>query len=219
MVKGHFYDRIRYGEENDRSKPVEEADKFAVAHGVCPGCSVLKGQFHVGPYCRIEQCACCGYRVGTCRCEPELGDDTMPHDALLTAAVVSPGFSADLSTWRVSMDMNGRTRQEIRTAGQSRTVEAQVPAKDLAAILEVVEQIKFLRFRPHYSAEITDCATLAISVRISGFAKRVEAYAPEFIASHHFGLEGQQDRQDMQGFVELWERIHRHLPRIEAGGV
>jgi hypothetical protein len=116
------------------------------------------------------------------------------------------------------MDMNGRMRHEIRTAGRSRTVEARVPAEDLAAILEVVERIKFIQFRPHYSFPIFDCATLAISVRISGFAKRVEAYAPEFIASDQFELERQQDRRDMQGLVELWDRIHRHLPRVEACG-
>ena len=106
--------------------------------------------------------------------------------------------------------------QEIHTAGQSRTVEARVSAEDLAAILAVVERIKFLRFRPRYSARVTDCATLAISVRVSGFAKRVEAYAPYFIATDPHGLVNSQDRQDMQGFMELWERIHRHLPRGEA---
>jgi hypothetical protein len=137
----------------------------------------------------------------------------MPHHALLTAAVVSPGFSADLSTWQLTLDMNGHMRQEIHSSGQTRTVEARVSAEDLAAILEVVQRIKFIQLRPHYSSSITDCATLAISVRINGFAKRVEAYAPEFIASNPFGHGSQQDSQDMQGFVELWDRIHRHLPR------
>jgi hypothetical protein len=59
LVKGQFYNRMGYGEEKHLSKPVDDTDHFAVAHGVCPGCSVLKGQFHVGPECRIEQCACC----------------------------------------------------------------------------------------------------------------------------------------------------------------
>jgi len=87
-------------------------------------------------------------------------------------------------------------------------------------MLEVVERIKFIQFRPHYSPcyQITDCATLAISVRINGFAKRVEAYAPEFIASNQFERERQQDRQDMDGFVELWDLIHRYLPRAKASG-
>ena len=107
-------------------------------------------------------------------------------------------------------------RQEIRTEDQTRTVEARVPAQDIAAILGIVERIKFIQFRPHYSCATTDCATLALSVRISGFAKRVKAYGPEYIASHPFGLQRQQDSQDMQGFVELWDRIHRHLPRVEV---
>jgi hypothetical protein len=190
---------------------VADADQFALAHGVCPGCSVLKGQFHVGPYCRIEQCACCGYRVGTCRCERELDDETMPRDALLAAALLFPGNVGDLSTWRLAINANGGMCQEIDTAGRSRTVEARVSAEDLAAILAVVERIKFLRFRPHYSAG-TDCDTRAISVRISGFAKRVEADTPGIIASARHGLVNSQDAQDMRGFMELWERIHRHLP-------
>jgi hypothetical protein len=52
--------RIRYGDE--------EWGSVADEHS-CYDCSVVKGQYHVGPDCAMEQCPSCSYKLAECDCD------------------------------------------------------------------------------------------------------------------------------------------------------
>jgi hypothetical protein len=65
VINGQEYERIRFG---------DEADDWGADRGPCHDCAVLKGQFHVGPACDVEQCPRCGGQVLSCDCEYQ-GDD------------------------------------------------------------------------------------------------------------------------------------------------
>lgn len=60
VINGETYDRIRWGEEDD----LPDGDL-----GPCHDCCVLKGQYHVGPVCDMEQCPRCGRQVIACDCK------------------------------------------------------------------------------------------------------------------------------------------------------
>jgi hypothetical protein len=63
-INGQIFQRIRYGEENCDWN----AENFP-----CHDCGVLKGQYHVGPACDVEECPKCGGQVIACDCEYEGG--------------------------------------------------------------------------------------------------------------------------------------------------
>ena len=65
VINGRTYERIRYGDETDDW----HADEVP-----CHDCGVVKGQYHVGPACDVEECPRCGGQVISCDCEYE-GDD------------------------------------------------------------------------------------------------------------------------------------------------
>lgn len=138
----------------------------------------------------------------------------MAENDVISAAIVSPGFWEDLSTWRVTISRDGRLRQDIRLCtgangykGESRREVGQVPADELAAMLATAERIGFKDFRDQYEPEddVDDLGTFSISVRFDGAIKTVEAYGPDWAAE-------QEGNRDMAGFIELWEQIHRHAP-------
>jgi hypothetical protein len=52
--------RIRYGDEEWGSS----ADRKC-----CYDCGVIKGQYHVGPDCAVEQCPRCGNQLADCDCD------------------------------------------------------------------------------------------------------------------------------------------------------
>lgn len=57
---GRTLARIRYGEEDWDTG----ADKNS-----CYDCAVVKGQYHVGPDCAVEQCPRCGGGLAECDCD------------------------------------------------------------------------------------------------------------------------------------------------------
>jgi hypothetical protein len=61
-INGEWYPRIRFGDE--------EGD-WGADRGPCHDCSVVKGQYHVGPLCDVERCPRCGGQVVSCDCEYE----------------------------------------------------------------------------------------------------------------------------------------------------
>ena len=121
----------------------------------------------------------------------------MAEDDVISAAIVSPGFWEDLSTWRVTINRDGGLRQEIRLCtgangykDELRREASQVPVDELAAILATAERIGFKDFRDHYEPEddVTDLGTFSISLRVDGEYKTVEAYGPDWAAGPFRGL-------------------------------
>lgn len=61
-INGQVYERIRYGDERSDWN----ADRVP-----CHDCGVIKGQFHVGPACDVEECPRCGGQLIGCDCDVE----------------------------------------------------------------------------------------------------------------------------------------------------
>ncbi|WP_171475803.1 hypothetical protein [Frigoriglobus tundricola] len=138
---------------------------------------------------------------------------------MIAAAQVMPGFSDDLSRWRITISHDGGLRQEIFLAISSnmycdelRREAVQLRPADVDEILALADRIGFRGFRDSYSHEtmvVTDLPCWFISVRFGAEVKTVHAYGPYSIAR-------EENNRDMAGFVELWERIHRHVPYPKA---
>ncbi len=134
---------------------------------------------------------------------------------LVGAALLSPGFASDLSTWRLTINRDSLLSQEIRVANyedsyraQMRQESTRLPSDELMAIVALAERTGFRNFRDRYEHEtmvVLDLPTLSISIRFGELIKTVEAYGPREIAA-------QENNQDMVRFVELWNHIHRYAP-------
>jgi hypothetical protein len=143
----------------------------------------------------------------------------MTDDDMISAACVTPAFGGDLSTWRVTISREGCLRQEVSLAtsansyrGELREEVVQLHLADVQEMLAFADRIGFRDFRDHYTFEtmiVTDLPTWAISVRYGDRIKTVEAYGPA-------GIARLENNRHMGGFVELWERIHRHAPYPKA---
>jgi hypothetical protein len=87
-----------------------------------------------------------------------------------------------------------------------------LPLADVDEILALTDKIGFRGFRDVYSHEtmiVNDLPICSIWVRFGDEIKTVNAYGPNSIA-------WAENNRDMVGFVELWERIHRHAPYPKA---
>lgn len=139
----------------------------------------------------------------------------MSADDVIAAGQILPGFSDDLSTWRIVINRDGRLRQQIDLATsennyreESAQKTALIAPEDVQAILAVANEIGFHNFNEYYEHEfdsVTDLQTCSITIRFGDEVKTVEAYGPDDIAR-------EENNQDMVGFMRLWELIHRHAP-------
>jgi hypothetical protein len=135
------------------------------------------------------------------------------ENEIVGAALLSPGFGPESSTWKLTIDRGGCLRQDIRVPsyenqrnGASRLEMVSLPAEELGAILSVAERIGFRQFQDSSTDDaVTDQETLWIAVRYPDKLKAVEAYAPIRLAAL-------QHNADRLGFLELWARIHRFAP-------
>lgn len=73
VLNGRAYPRIRYGDEGDLAGPVPEP---------CHDCAVLRGQYHVGGLCDMEECPRCHEQFIGCDCRAR-----SPHVAIVAAVV------------------------------------------------------------------------------------------------------------------------------------
>lgn len=143
----------------------------------------------------------------------------MSEEHVVGAALLSPGFAPDLSTWRLTITRAGLLRQVILVAdyensyrGELRQEASHLPSEELVAVMALAERIGFRNFRDRYEHEtmmVTHLPTLLIAIRFADAIKAVEAYGPKEIAAH-------ENNQDMAHFVELWARIHRYAPYPSA---
>lgn len=140
----------------------------------------------------------------------------MPRASLTNPVIVAellvPGFTYDLSTWKLSVNAEGMAVQEVVVAnvknmfrGEPRTFTARVPKAEVATLLAVAKEGGFDRFAARYDADdVLDLPTTALSFELNGELKRVEVYGASWLA-----YEGSDE---MKVFHDLWQRIERHLP-------
>ena len=140
------------------------------------------------------------------------------------AARFEPGFSKDLTYWRVFIGSNRWLRQEVAVWDyggpyhkELLRYSARLSRAEMLRLWEIIERIGFQDFKQNYTHEtmvVTDCPTYWIDVRFGNRAKEVEAYDLHRLAEY-------ENNPAMVSFLELWDAIHQHTPHgkvpIEAG--
>lgn len=141
------------------------------------------------------------------------GSSKLMLPGAVIGAVYGPGFSEDLSSWRLVIDDEGNLFQEIDVwQWTTESVHIQEHRREHVvigpdAVLQLLleaQRLEFTSYDDSYDPSITDQPDRIISVRFGEIDKTVHAYAA-------FGLAAEGNR-DMIGFLELWEAIHRYAP-------
>ena len=138
--------------------------------------------------------------------------DFSDENIIVGAALVTPSFQRDLSTWRLTIRGDGLVCQDIRVCipgtpfrGEVRQETTQLPIEEVSAILAIADRIGFRNFQGHYESPTVDEETCSIGIRFADGVKLVETYGPWDLAVF-------QNKEEMHGFMELWSRIHRYSP-------
>ncbi|WP_148087830.1 hypothetical protein [Gemmata obscuriglobus] len=106
-------------------------------------------------------------------------------DGAVFGAGFSPGFTSDLTCWRLWFYLDGRVRQELRVStpdnnyvgepsSESRTVGPEVPAGLVAA----AGVAGLAGLDGWYGADCTDLCTVSVAALLPGGVRAVEVYGP-----------------------------------------
>lgn len=127
-------------------------------------------------------------------------------------AAFSPGFSEDLSNWRLQIDAEGNLLQRIAVwqyirgaIVQEKRREQRLIGRDGALrLLLMAEEIGFYGFQDSYEPSVTDLPTYRLRFCDGKSDKAVRAYGAGWLA--------REGNPDMRRFVELWQAVHEHAP-------
>lgn len=130
---------------------------------------------------------------------------------VLGAALLSPGFCEDLTTWRLTIDESGLITQEIFLCcypqyDHKQFVRiSQLTREQLSHLLQLAVEIDFARLNKEYDSGADDVETTTIVLKTPSGTKHVYASDAFFAAE----LDG---NTDMQRYVRFWEAIHEYAP-------
>lgn len=126
---------------------------------------------------------------------------------VLGAALLCPGFCADLTTWRLTIDQLGLITQEIFLycdplyRGTNVTRTSQLTRDQLENLLQLAEEIEFTRLKEVYDEGADDVGTTTIVLSTADGVKRVYETG---------GIE--DDLTDIRRYVRLWDAIVELAP-------
>ena len=133
-------------------------------------------------------------------------DVAVTDQLLFGAALLSPGFCDDSSTWRMTISRDGVIHQELSVAHHSEFYERVIVhlrsfvSRDVLAKIEAeARAMRFQEFNDDYQATCTDLQYTSITLNFSAPSKRVTAYGPHMVA--HSG------NSDMIGYCRLWDML------------
>jgi hypothetical protein len=137
-------------------------------------------------------------------------------ELVIGAALLAPGFSEDLSTWRMTIKSDGTALQELHPSPYSSDLydrvvihlRSWVNADRIALIQRIADEIGFGTFNDQFHADSTDLQTTSITVNQLGRPKRVVVYGPQQLA-----YEGDSR---MIGYMRLWELMLEISPYRET---
>lgn len=129
-------------------------------------------------------------------------------DMLVGAALLARSFSADLSTWRLTVSQQGEVTQELRTGFGSIIYDpvtillrGRATEAEIETIQATIEVIGFDSLEGRYGADTcADLQTTAIHTQ----ANRVEVYGAGFLAN--------EGNSAVTGYLRLWDQIAAIAP-------
>ena len=129
---------------------------------------------------------------------------------ICVAAFFSPGFSEDLSSWKLTLSSSGILIQDIKISragnwqGEQRREERNVGAEFVAQVLKRADELDFWNLKVESNSSITDTPSLRLAIR---HGEKSRVYAPESVGFHAY-----EGNESARRFIELWDLIHSHAP-------
>lgn len=129
---------------------------------------------------------------------------------IIGAALLSPGFAYDLSTWQLTISNNGLLSQRVRKSqppnyfAEHIILQRQLSYEQLGMLHELIDNIKFNDLDDEYSCAWTDQPHTRLVVRTDDFVKSVFSYGP-----HAAAYDGDAH---MKRYVQLWDAIVELAP-------
>jgi hypothetical protein len=128
-------------------------------------------------------------------------------------ATFHPGFSEDLSHWRLAIDEDGNLFQDIKVwrwtkesgiIQEERQEQVQIGVEVVLELLLKAEQLGFHSYQHSYNSNVDDLPSYLISVRFGDADTTVNAHGAGWLV--------REGNVDMKGFAELWNQIHQYAP-------
>lgn len=141
------------------------------------------------------------------------GSSKLMLPGAVIGAEYGPGFSSDLSRWRLAIDDEGNLFQEIAIwqwtaekgiVREHRREHVEIGQDTVLQLVLKAQEVGFQSYEDSYQRSITDQSTRTISVRFGEIDKTVCAYAADWLV--------REGNKDMVGFLELWDAIHACAP-------
>jgi hypothetical protein len=129
---------------------------------------------------------------------------------LFGAALLTPQFTSDLSTWTATIHKHGLLTQTVLLAQppgfdeQLVTLRQHVPKDTLESLKQIVDDEELLSFGQFPKICMTDQAHTCLIVRQFGKTSRIEAYGPHAVAQ--LG-DTDADQKKARRFCRLWDAI------------
>lgn len=136
---------------------------------------------------------------------------------LIGAALVTPGFTSDLSTWNVTLDEHGLLTQTISLAQPPKfehgitALRQHVHDDTISHLKRIVEEEEMLRFAGFPDLCVTDQESVRLTIRLHGITNTIDAYGPHAVAE--LG-ETETDRKKAARFCRLWDAIVKLTPFV-----
>jgi lipid II:glycine glycyltransferase (peptidoglycan interpeptide bridge formation enzyme) len=140
---------------------------------------------------------------------------TLNDGDLFGAAVVSPAFGSDLSTWTLTIQEHGLLTQTISISQppvferQVAVLRQHVTKVQLDTLKQIVNEEKLLEFGLFPAICVTDQQQTQIEIRLSGRTTIIDAYAPHFVK---FAGGTEMDRLMAKRYCKLWDAIEELAP-------
>ncbi len=141
------------------------------------------------------------------------GSSKLMLPGAVIGAVYGPGFSYDLSAWRLVIDEEGNLFQEIDVSQwtaenvhirEHRREHVVIGPEAVLQLLLEAQRLEFSSCKDSYDHSITDQESRLISIRFGEIDKTVRMYAAGWLAM--------AGNKDIVNLLELWEAIHRYAP-------
>lgn len=131
------------------------------------------------------------------------------------AALLSPGFCEDLTTWRLTIDESGLITQEILLhcdplyLSEKLTRTSQLTQEQLQRLRQLANDLKFDRLKEEYDPQTDDAETTTIVLMTPDGPKSVYATDAFHVAEH-------ENDAEMERYVRLWDAIMEYAPTSTA---
>jgi len=139
-----------------------------------------------------------------------LPDLKLQDGDLFGAALLTPAFASDLSTWTVTIHKHGLLTQTVLLAqpptfdGHIATLRQHVPADRLEKLKQIVHDDMMLSYSDFPAIAMTDQQSTRLVVRMHGRTNVIDAYGPHAVAI--LG-DNDADKKKAERYCRLWDAI------------